>query len=117
MKFFSARRIFTSVIVSSVLIVLSCQREPIINVSTPDPVLERLLKLGIGRSRIVDEGSRYVVDGDIAFNKRKDSGKNARPGQRMQGPEPLIAYEDVDYITVNVDNSFSCNYRSRPNIK
>jgi hypothetical protein len=91
---------------------LSCQKENTIEVApdltgmASDPVYDYILKLGFDRSKIVDLGDCYVVEGDIRFNKLPKAPKGARPAHLIFNERPLVKHDDVDKISVRVSDTF-----------
>jgi hypothetical protein len=115
MKFLyvSFRRVLTTLVCSSVLLALSCQKEgnalilPNSGTENYDPVYEYILSLGFSKDKIVDEGRYYTAEGDISFEKQSKTDKGARPSHSVFKGMPVVNYTNVGNISVTVGNNFT----------
>lgn len=109
----SSQRVLTAMVCSSVLLVLSCQKDgstlvsPDLKGESRDPVYNYILSLGFREDKIVDEGQYYTVEGDISFEKQPRADRNARPSHSVFSGMPVINYTNVDNINITVGNSFT----------
>jgi hypothetical protein len=110
---------------SALLLVLSlasCEKEeatvkPAAIDATADATLQRLLQMGFKREHIEDNGSFYLVEGDIRFDKQAvNPALPTRPGtivgqQEQASVNSLIDVAQQPGIAVRIDGSFPAQWR------
>lgn len=108
------RHVATTLMYICLLVVISCQKanvvevSPSIKVSNEDPTLRVILGIGFSKEQIVDHGDYYLVGGDIRFEKKNytNINKGARPLQKGYAQSELVNHNDVSNITVRVAPDF-----------
>ena len=110
----SFRFLISGLVVSTVLMILSCQDQKIstiesnLTVDETNATFDYIISLGFDRKNIIDKGDYYIVEGDIRFNKQPVSNKGARPNHSIPNDQPVIPYNNVNsvYIGVQRRNQF-----------
>jgi hypothetical protein len=74
----STLRTFTT-IACSALLLGGCDAPRATESAAPDPLVERLVQMGFRRDMIQDQGSHFLVEGDIVFDKSDLRARSPRP--------------------------------------
>jgi hypothetical protein len=96
-----------------VLFVFSCRKtDRIDETSTTDkstPMYQYIKQLGYRDSEIVDNGTEYLVDGDLLFSKtaQPDMGFFNGPREEQYGTSNYVGYTVQPNITVRIDPSMN----------